>query len=302
MEDVLCGPQVERPLPLSILLDDVATQDDDLAQNLEDGADTVLRLTAAGAMVGLPKCQFGVQEARHLGHWWTSGGYFRPPAGKLAALMELSEEQLTRLPRAKIYGMLGFWRDYVPDFAARTSRLRALLSRDAAPWTAAHTEELRRTVQALVEGAPMINFNPAEPVVLESHTGPKGLAAVFLQRDPQEKRWLPVATYGRELLMLERQESPAVLELTVVQEALKKLVAIATGAKELRIHVSADVAEVFRMKLHLAPGLVWRVCDIMSYCPLIVPRPATGEYAVAWDPANDWSAEEVEQPIDVGLL
>ena len=68
--------------------------------------------------------------------------------------------------------MLGYWREYLPDFASRTTRLRALLPRDAAPWTPAHTVELRKAVQALVEAAPMLNYDPDEPVVLEPHTGP----------------------------------------------------------------------------------------------------------------------------------
>ena len=202
MEDVLWPPG-QPALPLSVLLDDVATQHDDVGCNLDDAAEAVLRITRAGAMVSPAKCKFAVKTTRHLGDKWTSGGYWRPPDGKISALLELDEQSLASMPRAQLFGMLGYWRDYVPDFAARTQRLRHLLRGDAAPWTPAHTEEFRATVQALVDSAPMINFDPQEPVVLETHTGPKGLAAVYLQQDPAGGRWLPVAAYSRPLTATE---------------------------------------------------------------------------------------------------
>jgi hypothetical protein len=92
----------------------------------------------------------------------------------------MGEDQLAGMPRAQLYGMLGYWREYLPDFAARTVRLRKLLARDAAPWTPAHTEEFRAAVEALLATAPILNLDPTEEVVLEAHAGPKGLAGVFL--------------------------------------------------------------------------------------------------------------------------
>jgi hypothetical protein len=58
MEDVLEG------LPVSVLLDDVGTAADSLRQCLRQAADVVLRLAAAGAMVGPAKCRFGITEGR----------------------------------------------------------------------------------------------------------------------------------------------------------------------------------------------------------------------------------------------
>ena len=112
-----------------------------------------------------------------------------------------------------------------------------------------------------MDSAPMINFNPQEPVVLETHTGPKGLAAVYLQQDPAGGRWLPVAAYSRPLTATELGVSGAQLELTAAQEALKKLANISTGASELLWRVGPDVMEVVRRKLHLGPGLLWREAE-----------------------------------------
>ena len=135
MEDVLRGDPKARALLVSILLDDVATVHDKLPANLRDAAEVILRLTRAGAMIGPAKCYLGIEEGRHLGDWWTSGGQFRPPPARTAALLELTHEQLAGMGRSKVYGMIGYWREYVPDFAARTRRLKAMLSSDATPWT-----------------------------------------------------------------------------------------------------------------------------------------------------------------------
>src|SRR5512138_3840463 len=218
-------------------------------------------------MVGLPKCKFGMTECRHLGDWWTSGGYFRPPEGKLAALVELSEDSMASMSRSKLYGMLGYWRQYVPDFSARTARLTRLLRKDAAPWGPAHTEEVRAVVKALVEAAPVINFDPASPVILEPHSGPKGIAAVFLQQDPEAERWLPVAAFSRGLAVMEFTMSAAMLELLAIQEGLRRMAHISTGAAQLMVRVSDDVLAVLSRKLHLAPGMIPPVCDILSYHP-----------------------------------
>ena len=77
--------------------------------------------------------------------------------------------------------MLSYWRQFIPDFSAKTSWLCRLLGQDAGDWSAEHAAEVRAALQGLLDGAPCINFDPASPVLLETHTGPKGIAAVFLQ-------------------------------------------------------------------------------------------------------------------------
>ena len=100
--------------------------------------------------------------------------------------------------RAQLYGMLSYWRQFIPDFSAKTSKVRKLLSQDAGEWTPAHTQEVRKVLQELLEGAPCINFDPQAPVLLETHTGPKGLGAICLQEDqllPGGCRWLALAAH-----------------------------------------------------------------------------------------------------------
>jgi hypothetical protein len=131
-------------------------------------------------MVGLYKGIIGAEEEEFLGETWSSGGIFRPPHGKVQALMQMGDEAIAAMPRAKLYGMLSYWRNFVPDFSARTHALKKLLGQDAGDWTPAHAEEVRHVLQVLLDGAASLNFDPSSPTIIETHTGPKGLATVCL--------------------------------------------------------------------------------------------------------------------------
>ena len=71
-----------------------------------------------------------------------------------------------------------------------------------------------------------------------------------------------MAAYSRELAPPELQKSVALLEITAIQEALRKVPYVALYADALEVRVSPEVAQVFKSKLHLGPELTWRVCDI----------------------------------------
>ena len=82
----------------------------------------------------------------------------------MKAVLELPSESLAGIPRASIYGLLSYFRPYVADFAIRTAPLRQLLSSSHSQWTEEHTSVVRSTIQAILEGLPVLNFDPEEVV------------------------------------------------------------------------------------------------------------------------------------------
>ena len=94
---------------------------------MELAADAIIRLCRAGAMVGLYKGIVGAEETEFMGELWRTGGYFRPLEGRVIALLEMGEGELAAMPCAQLYGMLSYWRQFIPDFSAKTHRLRQLL-------------------------------------------------------------------------------------------------------------------------------------------------------------------------------
>ena len=102
-------------------------------QVLEGTLEPVKRLAAAGFMLNLHKSQLVQATAQVLGHLWTSGGFRAPNITKLAALIEKTDGELARFNRASLYGLLNFYREYVPAFTNLVEPLRQLLGQDTHP-------------------------------------------------------------------------------------------------------------------------------------------------------------------------
>ena len=172
---------------------------------LEDTLEVVRRLTAAGFMINLTKSQLVESSAKVLGHQWTAGGFWAPCVTKIEALRDASSEELARMNRASLYGLLNFFREYVPTFAELTEPLRELLGQDVKPWTV-EAEEAVRTVASRILSTPRwLNMDPAEELRMEARVCRSGLAVVLLQRHPEHRlKWAPVASWGRCLEALEQ--------------------------------------------------------------------------------------------------
>ena len=78
-------------------------------------------------MINLKKSQLVERTAKVLGHTWYAGGYWAPVVTKLEALATKTGDELARMNRSSLYGLLNFFREYLPAFAEVTEPIRALL-------------------------------------------------------------------------------------------------------------------------------------------------------------------------------
>ena len=97
---------------------------DNLDEVLEWTVKALTRLAKAGFMVNLRKSKIGVLKGQVLGHLWCSGGYFGPVPDKLIRLAKCSDSELARMSRPMLYGLLNWFKPYLPDFAIRAEPLR----------------------------------------------------------------------------------------------------------------------------------------------------------------------------------
>ena len=102
---------------------------------LEDTLEAIRRLTKAGFMINLKKSHLVEDSAKVLGHFWSTGSFWAPNIKKLHVLVAKTDEELGRMSQPLLYGLLNFYREYVPAFAELVEPLRRLLRQDARPWT-----------------------------------------------------------------------------------------------------------------------------------------------------------------------
>ncbi len=167
VEDVLKGKPGDRPLPVVVYLDDIAVYGDDQDQVLEDTLEAIRRLATAGFMLNLGKSHLVESTAHVLGHQWTSGGFWAPCTEKIEVLRALPDGELARMNRASLYGLLNFFREYVPTFAELTEPIRELLGQDAKPWTVAAGNAVRTVADRIVSTPRWLNMDPAQELRME---------------------------------------------------------------------------------------------------------------------------------------
>ena len=119
--------------------------------------------------------------AKILGHQWTSGGFWEPCTEKIAALETATEDTLAKMNRASLYGLLNFFREYVPTFAELTEPLRELLGQDAKPWNRDASSAVRTVAQRIMTMQRWMNMDPKEELCIESRAQKTGIAIILLQ-------------------------------------------------------------------------------------------------------------------------
>ena len=91
---------------------------------------------------------------------------------------------------------------------------------------------------------------------METRVTRSGLAALLLQRDPEHKwRWLPVASWGRCLEVLEQSESAVMLELKILREASRKLGEFTAFHNQLTMVVSPELRALLKISHKAHPTL-----------------------------------------------
>lgn len=85
------------------------------------------RLKQAGLVINLPKCETGKGQVTYLGHQ-VGQGSVSPRTAKVQAILDLPVPK-TRRQLMRLLGMCGFYRRFVPNFAAVTTPLTNLLKK-----------------------------------------------------------------------------------------------------------------------------------------------------------------------------
>ena len=185
------------------------------------------------------------------------------------------------MSRSSLYGLLNFYREYLPTFAEITEPIRELLGQDAKPWTHSATEAVRLATRLIIESPRWLNHDPDEELRLESRVMPTGIAVILLQRNPESRlRWLPIASWGRRLDTMELEDSRVLLELKALRQGFWKLNKFTAFTANLTMRVSPELRALLKIANKAHPEIHAYLIDLRRYKPKFViddPRRAPEE-------------------------
>ena len=91
---------------------------------------------------------------------------------------------------------------------------------------------------------------------METRVCKSRLATLLLQRHPEHKRrWVPVASWGRCLEVLELEESRVLLELKALREGAWKLSEFTAFAKNLVFNISHSLKALLKVANRAHPAI-----------------------------------------------
>ena len=140
----------------------------------------IQRYRDSGFRLNPKKAKILLEEITYFGHTLTKAG-LKPDAKKVQGIKRLV------VPRNKqelqsLLGMFNYLGKYVPNLAAKTQDLRALVKKSAAfVWEETHTKILEALKAELKDNMTLQYFYPQKEIVIECDASQKSLGACLLQ-------------------------------------------------------------------------------------------------------------------------
>ena len=84
------------------------------------------------------------------------------------------------MSRPSLYGLLNFFREYVPAFAELVEPLRRLLRQDARPWTKQAVDSVCEVARRVLESPKWLNATLDKELRMEARVSMTGIAVILL--------------------------------------------------------------------------------------------------------------------------
>ena len=146
---------------------------------------TLSALSSAGIKLNPHKCEFLMKQIDVLGST-VSHGKISLDDSKLDAIRNL-QPPTNRTQCAQVYGLLGFSRRYVPDFASIAKPISDLLRKDvhwsSSTWTTAHQTAFEELKSRLMRAPVLRGPDFSKPFEIFTDASGSAIGAVLIQRD-----------------------------------------------------------------------------------------------------------------------
>ena len=199
-------------------LDDVVCYSSSWSDHVQHMRQLFERLEQAGLVVNLPKCEIGKGQVTYLGHQ-VGQGSVRPRTAKVQAILDMPVPK-TKRQLMRLLGMCGFYRRFVPNFAAVTTPLTNLLKKGVRFSWSADCQKALEMVKAILASEPvLVAPDFSVPFKLAVDACDVGVGAVLLQTDVSGID-RPVAYFSKKLNRHQKRYS------TIEKEALALVLAV----------------------------------------------------------------------------
>ena len=161
------------------------------------------------------KCFIGYTELVFIGHKVGQVGV--APNDDLISKIKQATPPTTKKELSSFLGSVGYYRAFVPNFAAIAVSLTDLTKKgspNVLVWTDVHDQAFR-TLKQCVSSPPVLRLpDVSKPFILQTDASSEGIGAILLQKEGQIKH--PVAFASKKLLPREKNYS------AIEREALVK--------------------------------------------------------------------------------
>jgi len=162
------------------------------------------RILAIGGRLNLEKCGFFVQQFDWCGiEVDLSVSRWRVARRRVESLLSIPDPK-DREALSHVLGVLRYYYFGVSDQKGQRDRISELAELDksgtvlAKAWTVHHSQLLRKCIDAVVNGAWIMVYDPSHPVYVTTDAGGKtGYAVIVYQFDPLTGEPLPIAYYSK---------------------------------------------------------------------------------------------------------
>ena len=178
-------------------------------------------LVQAGLTIGPTKCLFGVNSVDFLGHRLEQGmiGLDQDNVEKIKDASRPSTKKQVQ----SFMGLAGYYRDFIPNFAAIAAPLSDLTQKgqpNKVEWSEAQ-EKAYQTIKSYLTSEPILRLpDPAKTYFLRTDASNNGIGAVLMQR--HEEKLFPVCYASKKLSRAECNYSTIEKECLAIVWGIKR--------------------------------------------------------------------------------
>ena len=196
-------------------IDDILIHSQTWDEHISSIRSLLERLRAVGLTAKPSKCEVGCQSLQFLGHV-IGKGMLQPPCNKITQIKD-AKPPCTKKELRSFLGFVGYYRRFIPNFAALASPLTDLTKAklpNRIEWGDSQ-EESFKTLKAHLASSPILQLpNCDKPFCLRTDASNAGIGAVLLQENDETGDKFPGSYASRKLLPREKSYA------TVEKEAL----------------------------------------------------------------------------------